>query len=256
MDYKKGYVCFIDILGFSSFVKNSENIKKTYDLFEFIKKLCFLFNDTKELNTEITFYSDSIVITTSEISWLLPVIYISESYLQDNLGLLFRGGVCYGDYYHEKGMTFGPGVIKAYELEKQAIYSRIIIDKELMVDLDDKGCYVDFDGFVCLNPYGMILEEILSFGDGVHYPQGDLNTILLQKFNEHKCEILNNIKKYRGTTVVEKYLWRIRPFNHICNKIANISFDDYIYEDIQFKNNQILKDGILKMVIREEDLNC
>ena len=37
MEYKKGYVCFIDILGFSSFVKNSENIKKTYDLFDFIK---------------------------------------------------------------------------------------------------------------------------------------------------------------------------------------------------------------------------
>lgn len=255
MEYKKGYVCFIDILGFSSFVKNPENIKKTYNLFEFIKNLCFLFNDSQNLDIDITFYSDSIIVTTSNIVRLIPVIYIAESYLQNNLGLLFRGGVCYGNYYHEKGMTFGPGVIRAYELEKQAIYSRIIVDKELSIDLEDKCFYLDFDGLLCLNPYGTILEEILSFGDKVYCPKGDLNAILLEQFNNHKSAILNNIKKYKGSTVVEKYLWRIRPFNHICNKIANISFDDYIYEDIKFKNNQTLKEGILKMVIRREDLN-
>ena len=82
MEYTQGYVCFIDVLGFSSYVKEDTNIEKTYGLFDFIKKFCYLFNDTKNLETQVSFYSDSIVITTSKLDWLIPTIYIAESYLK------------------------------------------------------------------------------------------------------------------------------------------------------------------------------
>ena len=39
MEYTQGYVCFIDVLGFSSYVKEDTNIEKTYGLFDFIKTL-------------------------------------------------------------------------------------------------------------------------------------------------------------------------------------------------------------------------
>ena len=45
MEYKEGYVAFIDILGFSTYVSNEENANGTYDLFEFVRKFCYLFNN-------------------------------------------------------------------------------------------------------------------------------------------------------------------------------------------------------------------
>lgn len=257
MKYKKGYVCFIDVLGFSSYVKNELNIEETYGLFDFMKKFCYLFNDSKKLETEVSFYSDSIIITSSDIMSLIPAIWIAESYLKKELGLLFRGAICYDNYFHEKGITFGPGVIKSYELEKKAIYSRIIVDKDIAINEGDIFYYKDIDGITCLNPYAIILDEILSFGDGVHYPEGDINSLLLERFEFNKNEILKNINKYKGTPVIEKYIWRIRPFNYTCNMVANMSFDEYIYEPIKFKNNEILKNGLLNMMIKniEYELN-
>lgn len=249
MEYTQGYVCFIDVLGFSSYVKEDTNIEKTYGLFDFIKKFCYFFNDTKNLETQVSFYSDSIVITTSKLDWLIPTIYIAESYLKKDLGLLFRGGICYGKYYHENGITFGPGVVKAYELEKKAIYSRIVIDKDIQFEEDNFYYYVDIDGVACLNPYSMILLENLYFGGEVTYPEGDVNKIILDRFEFYRKEILSGIEKYKGTPVVEKYLWRIRPFNYTCNYIANMSYDEYIYEPIQYKNNDALKNELLNLVI-------
>ena len=40
MNYKEGYVAFIDILGFSAYVSDEENANGTYDLFEFARKFC------------------------------------------------------------------------------------------------------------------------------------------------------------------------------------------------------------------------
>lgn len=254
MQYKKGYVCFIDILGFSSYVKKTENLTNTYGLFDFVKKFCYLFNDSATLNTEISFYSDSIVLTTTEINKLILAIYIAETYLKKQLGLLFRGAICFGEYFHEKGITFGPGVIRAYELEKQAIYSRIIIDKEISIDTENINFFVDLDGITCLNPYSIILIDDLSFGDGVHYSEGEINSILIKSFENHRKEILDNIKKYKGTPVVDKYLWRIRPYNFICNLVSNIPFNEYIYEDIKFTNNKFLRDNLMKMIIQNNEL--
>ena len=44
MEYSEGYLAFIDILGFSKYVSTDENGPKTYDLFEFVKKFCYLFS--------------------------------------------------------------------------------------------------------------------------------------------------------------------------------------------------------------------
>ena len=132
------------------------------------------------------------MITTSKLDWLIPTIYIAESYLKKDLGLLFRGGICYGKYYHENGITFGPGVVKAYELEKKAIYSRIVIDKDIQFE-DDIFYYIDIDGVTCINPYSMILLENLNFGGEVTYLEGDVNKIILDRFEFYRKEILSGI---------------------------------------------------------------
>lgn len=79
--------------------------------------------------------------TADELEKLVAPIYIAESYLKDKLGLLFRGGIYYGKYYHDNGVTFGPAVVAAYKLEGKANYSRILLDEKIQI-LEEKKHFI------------------------------------------------------------------------------------------------------------------
>ena len=65
MKYKDGYVAFIDILGFSAYVSDENNANGTNDLFDFVRKFSYLFNTSPDLKIDVSFFSDSIVLTDS-----------------------------------------------------------------------------------------------------------------------------------------------------------------------------------------------
>ena len=255
MEYTTGYVAFIDILGFSTFVSKEENGEKTDGLFSFINKFCYLFNTSKNLNVEVSFFSDSIVISSKKLKSLIVPILLAESYLQNELGLLFRGGIAYGKYYHKEGVTFGPAVIEAYKLENIAVYSRILIHKEIIVPEDIDICYFrDIDGYWCINPMATILNEIEAYGpDGIHYPEGDILEALKVRIVVHRERILAGIRRYMGSSVVEKYLWRIRAFNHTCRLYEEIPCGTVIYETIGFTADERLKMLFSAQIIKEEE---
>ena len=250
MEYTEGYLAFIDILGFSTFVSDDKNANKTHDLFEFIKKFCYLFNKSPQLDVNVSFFSDSIVLTANNLDSLVVPIYIAESYLKQELGLLFRGGICYGKYYHEKGVTFGPAVVKAYRLEEQAVYSGIIIDREIDLPFENSILYFrDTDGWTYLNPMSTILP------DEPVYPDQNFNEDINSCFTTFRKEILHNISKYKGTRVLEKYLWRVRPFNYTCNLLADLPCGEVLYESSNFSMNQPLKDMLRQQIITETDID-
>lgn len=49
--------------------------------------------------------------------------------------LLLRGGVSEGNYYQNNNISFGSGLVKAYELEDKAKYPRIIFDRSMIEDI-------------------------------------------------------------------------------------------------------------------------
>lgn len=255
MEYSQGYVAFIDILGFSSYVSDESNGAKTNDLFRFIERFRDFYNESPKLGTEIAFFSDSIVITSTELSSIIIAVYIVESYLKKNLGLLFRGGICYGKYYHNRDITFGPAVVSAYELEKKALYSRIILDNQIeLADGLELFVFTDIDGKKCVNPYCTLIEENASYGsDGPIYPDGDVIEIISDTFLKHRSELLEKIKEYKGDSVVEKYLWRIRPYNFTCNFFANMPCDTKLSELLGFTVNEKFKETINSLRITEAD---
>lgn len=60
-----------------------------------------------------------------------------------------------------------------------------------------------------------------TFGnERVGYPDKDPAKHHLKCFTETREKILSAIKEHWGTPVVEKYTWRIRPFNYMCEQIA------------------------------------
>ena len=254
MEYTEGYLAFLDILGFSQYVNKEENGQATADLFDFVKKLCWFFNTSPELHIQISFFSDTIIMTTNELDHLILPINIAESYLKKSLGLLFRGGIVYGKYYHKDGVTFGPAVVAGYELEKKAIYSRILIDEKIDKLKDNISYFVDIDGCTCFNPFGMFFMEIVaSAPEGMVYPD-NIEKELIEKFSKSRDELLLQIKKHKGSKVVDKYLWRIRAYNNVCNFVANIPEGMVIYEDINYIMNQTLKELVLPLIISENDI--
>ena len=253
MQYKEGYLAFLDVLGFSKFVGNECNGQTTADLFEFVNKFCYLFNTSPEPQTQASFFSDTIIITANELDNLILPIYIAESYLKDKLGLLFRGAIVKGKYYHKNGTTFGPAVVSGYQLEKNAIYSRILIEDTIKVDGKNIFFFNDIDGHKCYNPYGMFFTEILtSAPEGIVYPD-NIYEELIKKITNRRKELLDQINKYKGTTVIDKYLWRVRAFNHICKYVANIPLETAIYEDVVYLMNEQLKNQMTKLLISENE---
>ncbi|MBQ6929245.1 MAG: hypothetical protein IJN27_02945 [Oscillospiraceae bacterium] len=154
-------------------------------------------------------------------------------------------------------MTFGPAVIAAYKLEGKAKYSRILIDEKICLPEENSIIYYrdPEDGYLCLNPIGVILSDPISYvAEGEVYPEGDMNEIISNCFLKQRKMILKQISRYKNTTVIDKYLWRVKAFNYTCNLIIDIPNEEVIYKKINFVSNQQLKELLKNQLIVEEDI--
>lgn len=252
MEYTNGYVAFIDILGFSNLVSNEQNADKVKDLFEFVEKFQYLFNSTSKLNTNVAFFSDSIILSTNNqpkdnLVMLFWAIWIAESYLYQHTRLFFRGGITKGLYYHKGSTAFGPTVVNSYQLEKQAVYSRILIDDEIVSTMDEVPLNImkDTDGKYCFNPYSIGLLRKTPEGTNPTKQQ------IFESISEERKLLLEAINANLYSKVSEKYLWRIVPFNKICEILPYI-FNEYHFD---FDESDIDKLNSLKISIKEIEDN-
>src|SRR4029077_13762190 len=75
------------------------------------------------------------------VDW--EIYYLSEMQLSMALdGILIRGAICVGDLFaeSEESIVFGPALVKAYRLESEyAIYPRIVIDRDVIWDAEERG---------------------------------------------------------------------------------------------------------------------
>lgn len=252
MEYTNGYVAFIDILGFSNLVSNEQSADKVKDLFEFIKKFQYLFNSSPELNANVAFFSDSIILSTNNqvkdnLGMLFFAIWIAESYLYKHTHLFFRGGIIKGLYYHKDSTAFGPAVVNSYRLENQAVYSRILIEDEIVSTMDEIPFTItmDVDGKYCFNPYGIGLLR--------NTPDGTTPTKqqFIKSIREERELLLEAINANLYSKVSEKYLWRIVPFNKICEILPDI-YNEYHFD---FGESDIDEWKSLKVSIKEVEDN-
>ena len=239
MEYTNGYVAFVDILGFSNLVTKDNDVSKVKDLFEFVEKFQNFFNTSPELHTKVAFFSDSIVFTTdsSNLEMLLLAIRISESYLYNHLGRYFRGAITKGKYYHEGRIAFGPAIVRAHDLENEAIYSRILIDDCVISDFPEDFSKLtimkDFDGKYCYNPFGIGL--LTDKPDG----SSSAKERMIKSLSEERKQLSEAIANNMFSKVADKYLWRIGPFNKMCDMIPEIcdemklSFCDEDFQECQ-----------------------
>jgi hypothetical protein len=142
--YCERYVAFVDILGFSDIVRNSERSPhQAMALVRVLERIRArslggaaddLFGDDFKVQS----FSDTIVlsekVTETGLKWLL---YSVADLTLDLLaqGILTRGGITKGLMYHSEGVAFGPAFLSAYYLESTiAKYPRVVVDRSVHID--------------------------------------------------------------------------------------------------------------------------
>ena len=156
MHYEDRVLAWVDILGWSALLKESENdpekfpvllagavaLRLSKDSQEAGKELAKEFNEkqqglkmTSDYEPEINHFSDTVI-------WSHPVKNFWVSSLVDQVqhtcclllanGYLTRGAIVLGPLFHERGTVFGPAVLEAYRLETNvADTPRILIDESM-----------------------------------------------------------------------------------------------------------------------------
>ena len=220
IEYKEGLVAFVDILGFSKLVSKNNSVNVARIIFDSIEKYQDFYNRTKKLKAQIAFFSDSIVITVDDgrVEDLLFPIWMMEQTLLTETGLLFRGAITKGLYYHEGSIAYGPAIVDAYNMEKEAKYSRIIIDDKLINSINNIQ-YIfmrDLDGRYCFNPY-----SIGIFGESESITRASKEEIFTS-IKESRQRLIKSIKKNINREYAEKYTWRARPYNVVCKEVLDV----------------------------------
>ena len=145
-EYEDRLVAFIDVLGFSNMVADTATDAKK--LQHLASALSSLYHRIWEWEADgyyssfaFTQFSDSIVISSlaesADSFEMLMQLLLGVMELVDSYDILVRGGIARGQLIHDRTMVVGPAMVKAYHLEsKDAIYPRIIIEKELKEQIE------------------------------------------------------------------------------------------------------------------------
>jgi hypothetical protein len=142
--YSERYVAFVDILGFSDIVRNSERSPHQAQALVSVlgriraRSLGGAVDDLFGVDFKVQSFSDTIVLSEKATeTGLKYLLYSVEDLTLDLLaqGILTRGGIAKGPMYHSEGVAFGPAFISAYYLESTiAKYPRVVVDRSVHND--------------------------------------------------------------------------------------------------------------------------
>ena len=217
---------FFDVLGFSNLVYNQDKTK-IQEYFSYVEAQ---FHDhLVERNFNYLIISDSLVVSTDKSKESLSELIFIVGKIQYELflkGILVRGAISFGELYinKSKNIIVGPGLINAYNLEKDAKYPRIVIDRRIIPELFDSTDnfiqYINSDNFferygefgriqfdLNLNdgmPYINFMRMVSRYGS-TYYPKNIINIIAFFK------------KNYFVHQHFEKYNWLLKELIHELN---------------------------------------
>ncbi|WP_197082458.1 hypothetical protein [Pedobacter sp. BMA] len=214
----KQYVAFIDVLGFSDLVYKSQHVQ----LEQYFQTVTEILSEMKRENQKIQSLniSDSIIlITPDDLNGLKRLIRAVRK-IQRKLmfkNILIRGAVSYGEAFFDDAhnIIVGKGYIRAYQLEAEAIYPRVIIDPsiishlamdrtELMDSLNKSEQFNSHSNYIFRHNASTNIENDAIFIDYA-YALKEEDT----KISPLITTVYNNIKKnlYSDQKFYAKYNW-------------------------------------------------
>jgi len=250
---EKRAVLFIDLLDFKGKVEACEiDLNHADIIYQVLSTIKEHFANDRDIGKSQ--FSDSLVISfkaESEGS-VIELIGSIQSLVKKviNCGFLLRGGLAYGNLYHDKDFIFGLGMNKAYELEsKKAIVPRIIIQKEI-IEISKNYLPAFFNEDMKEYVFNYISKDI-DEEYYIDYFKKGIDTFW--QIKNHDKEFVNNLKTniINGLLVGDisvrfKYLWMKEKFNNLVKElkennqsaIAGITIGsnkkDYFYKNLEY----------------------
>ncbi len=222
-EYEDRIVVFIDILGFSSMVKitdndNSKSADKKKEaittLVNLTEALNFIKEEVKILKSlnlptiRLTQFSDSLVISSkeksNEILFIFNFLKLLQVQLLSKYEILIRGGVVKGKVIHDEQILLGPAMVDAYNLESKCANSpRIVVTpsvyeiyrtERIKNNIETKKSVLkkDFDGMFYVDYFNLI-------GTGLKMSEVVYKEII--------DKIISNNLTSRDITIRVKYYW-------------------------------------------------
>ncbi len=239
--YENKYIAFLDVLGFSALVE-SDNKEKLETYFNAISG-AFDFFDEKIKQIKKLIISDSIILiapdTNDSFKHMLDAIRVLQVMLATQ-GIWIRGGISFGEVFYddEKNAIIGKGYIKAYLLEQEAIYPRIIIDPSILakMNVNRQEFYDKYNRDTLNRPLDIKAIHEYNFQSQKRYTSDDAificyaSALIISSIQENNLAINNiflNIKKnlYGEQKHYHKYLWLKKYFLE-CMEELNSNIED------------------------------
>jgi hypothetical protein len=225
-------------MGFRNIINSGDEDKKTI-LTYFLQKVIEVCkkNFEKEDGAKISHFSDTIIVSSKKnsknfIDICSMVIMIQTTGLQASI--LTRGALVYGEIFHDTpkiGDTYyGTGFIKAHDLEKQANYPRVLVDKSVIdkissEDLNTANTVIrDFDGMFYIDPFAPCKLTSQRKNDFLQNPEGKQEYITKQEpyinnilSMDTRKFIIENLQKHwtekYDPRLYQKYYWLAQKWN-------------------------------------------
>lgn len=238
VQYSNRVVVFLDILGFREFVaKSNTNSSLASSLHEAITNhtgdvLKYIIEIAGEEHRPIiTNFSDCIVMSSIADRFGFATILYAAAEVCIRLqyaGLLCRGGIDVGKFYHDDKAAFGPALVKAYHLENDvAKFPQVVLSKEAN-KLLDKSCstkryrgwfeeYIEKDestSLMRLNPHALFDEANVN--------ERNLLGFTAEEFcRKAKSDIiLGLMENSDNPRIIEKYDWAAKQLNKFIRSSA------------------------------------
>ena len=229
------YVAFIDVMGF----KNLVDRKRIDDLETYFSRITEILEEIKRDKATIAslMISDSIILiapdTLEDFTKLLTAIRRIQSALL-NKKILMRGAVSFGQVFYDqtKNIIVGKGYIRAFQLESEAKYPRVILDPLIIKKLGaDKADFLEqING-----------NDSYTFEDRMIYEHREFTRLpddaifidyankIIRKHNVtstmrsvHEM-IIDNL--YQEQSLYSKYIW-LRDYFYECLKWTYIQIEE------------------------------
>ncbi|MCT7508763.1 hypothetical protein N5U26_00160 [Aliarcobacter cryaerophilus] len=250
--YEDSFVAFLDILGFTNFVKNGNTDKINTYLERVDEMISNLKINIKSIsycnNINFIVISDSIIISIPKNNIndidILRALCLSIYSLQGYLALAdiwLRGAISSGETYFndEKKQIIGKGYINAYLLESKISNPQVILDNKIIKEL---GFTYSKDFINTINDDSINLQ-ILYVWDDVNYIQKDFPFFInyFQFYFNHKHIQDSNFKEfiieeivkyienniYSNTNLYSKYKWVADYALSLIHKYKDNNFDKF-----------------------------
>lgn len=217
--YKRSLVVFLDILGLSDSIKETEHDQSKVRLIA--DMLAEVQDRTEDIiriakpswKTKYTAhaFSDSIIISCPKISrntfiQMAHIITIIQSATMRHQFFL-RGGISAGGHYESGGVAFGPALVRAYEMEKRSIWPRVLIDPIVLKKLTPEtvrvalASYVsqDENGLCYFNYLHLLMVQRSLLLEKEHPTKDEISRLdFAEPLREHKRYLLTAVKKLQA----------------------------------------------------------